>query len=85
MELDPRVPGKESKEAAERLSRVLAAGIPGVQEDLRYHFAKTGFQLTWTNMRDPADSIFLSFARLRELNDDELRKLIRTGVKSNTP
>ena len=85
MELDSRVPGKESKEVAERLSRILAAEIPGVHEDIRYHYEKTGFQLSWRNMREPADSVFLSFAQLRELNDDELRDLIRTHLQSDTP
>ena len=85
MELDSRVPGKESKEVAERLSRILAAEISGVQEDIRYHYAKTGFQLSWRSMREPADSVFLSFAQLRELNDDELRDLIRTHLQSDTP
>ncbi len=85
MELDSRVPGKESKEFAERLSRILAGEIPGVQEDIRYHYEKTGFQLSLRTMREPADSVFLSFAQLRELNDDELRDLIRTHLQSDTP
>jgi hypothetical protein len=79
--VDPRVPGKESKQAGERLSRILVEGIPGFQDDIRYHFAKTGFQLTCRDMAEAADPLFLSFARLRELNDDELRSLIRSHLE----
>ncbi|MFQ5691600.1 MAG: hypothetical protein ACE5IM_00955 [Nitrospinota bacterium] len=85
MELDARIPGKESKEAAERLSRLLAAGIPEIGGDIQYLFAKTGFQLVRRNARDPSDALFLSFAQLRELNDDELRDLIRAGLEGDAP
>ncbi|MBI2881664.1 MAG: hypothetical protein HYY21_08730 [Candidatus Tectomicrobia bacterium] len=84
MEVDPRVPGKESKEAAERLSRILEAGIPGIQEDILYQFAKTGFQLNRRSQKRASGSLFLSFAQLRELNDEELRGLIRTHLQNNT-
>ena len=85
MELDPRVPGRESKEAAERLSRILIDDIPGVRQDIRYHFAKTGFHLTGRSADNPADSLFLSFAQLRELNNDEIRGLIRSGFQGDSP
>ncbi len=79
-EVDPRVPGKESKQAAERLSRLLVEGVPGLRNDVRYHFAKTGFHLTCRDTAEPAEPLFLSFAQLRELNDDELRSLIRSHL-----
>ncbi|MDP6087445.1 MAG: hypothetical protein QGH70_05475 [Nitrospinota bacterium] len=83
MMLDPRVPGRESKEAAERLSRVLADDAAGIDQDIRYHFAKTGFHLTCPAAADPADSLFVSFAQLRELNDDEIRTLIQSGFQDD--
>ncbi len=84
MKLDPRVPGRESKEAAERLSRVLIDSLPGVHQEIRYHFAKTGFHLTAQPSDNPADSLFLSFAQLRELNDDEIRSLIQSGFEGKS-
>ena len=53
MVLDPRVPGRESKEAAERLSRIFADNASGIDGDIRYHFAKTGFHLTRRSAADP--------------------------------
>ncbi len=81
MVLDPRVPGRESKEAAERLSRIFADNASGIDGDIRYHFAKTGFHLTRRSAADPADSLFLSFVQLRELNDDEIRTIIQSGFQ----
>jgi hypothetical protein len=79
MPLDPRVPGKESKRAAERLGRILAEGVPGVREDLRYSYTKGGFQVAWGNPQEE-EKLFLSLAQLRELTDEGLRHLIRTSL-----
>ena len=81
MELDPRVPGKESKAAAEKLSRILNDDVPGVATDIRYHFAKSGFQLTARPSSERADSLFLSFAQIQELNDNESGNLIRSAFQ----
>lgn len=80
MALDPRVPGKESKRAAERLGRILAEGIPGVRQDLSYSYAKEGFQVAWGDPQEEG-RLFLSLAQLRELTDEELRHLIRRAIE----
>ncbi len=79
MALDSRVPGKESKQAAERLSRILAEGVPGVREDLRYYYVKEGFQVIW-GTRQGEEQFLLSFAQLHDLTDEELRHLIRSSL-----
>lgn len=80
MPLDPRVPGKESKKAAERLSRILGEGIPGIQEDLRFRYEKEGFQVAWGNPQEE-EKLFLSLAQLRDLTDEELRHLIQSSLE----
>lgn len=81
MELDPRVPGRESKKAAEKLSRILVDVVPGVAADIRYHFAKSGFQLTAGPSNEEGDSLFLSFAQIHELNEEEIRTLIGSAFQ----
>ena len=79
MALDARVPGKESKQAAERLSRILAEGVPDIQEDLRYNYVKEGLQVIWGTGQGE-ERVLLSFAQLHDLTDEELHHLIRSSL-----
>ncbi len=82
MKLDLRVPGQESKKAAEKLSRILVDPVPGAAAtDIRYHFAKSGFNLTGRSSNEREDSLFLSFAQIHELNEEEIRTLIRSAFQ----
>ncbi len=71
---------KNSRLMAERISRVLAGTISGVEEDIRYSYQDRSFRLWWGDRGDPNTSALITFEQISTLNDEELRQVIRSSV-----
>ncbi len=71
---------KNSRLMAERLSRILADDISGVEADIRYAYQEKSFRLWWGERGDPDTMALITFEQLATLNDEELRQVIRSSV-----
>lgn len=71
---------QEGRLLAERLSQILAASIPGVEQDIRFTYVDDSFRLWWGERGDEDTSVLITFDQLRIMNDEELRRLIRRAT-----
>jgi len=74
----------ETRQLAERLSRVLAGRIPDVEEDIRFTYCDDSFRIWWGERGDPETTGLITFEQLRALNDEELKQVIRSSVLGKT-
>ncbi len=72
---------KHSRIMAERISRILAGEIEGVEADIRYSYQDKSFRLWWGDRGDPDTTALITFEQIAALNDDELRQVIRSSVR----
>lgn len=71
---------KYSRIMAERISRILAGEIEGVDADIRYSYQDKSFRLWWGERGDPNTMALITFEQMAALNDEELRQVIRSSV-----
>ena len=71
---------KYSRIMAERISRILAGEIEGVDADIRYSYQDKSFRLWWGERGDPDTAALITFEQMASLNDEELRQIIRSSV-----
>ncbi|MBI2132493.1 MAG: hypothetical protein HYT99_06720 [Candidatus Tectomicrobia bacterium] len=77
---DVQLRRQEGRLLAERLSQILAASIPGVEQDIRFTYVDDSFRLWWGERGDEDTSVLITFDQLRIMNDEELRRLIRQAT-----
>lgn len=77
---DVQLRRQEGRLLAERLSQILAANIPGVEQDIRFTYVDNSFRLWWGERGDEDTSVLITFDQLRIMNDEELRRLIRQAT-----
>ncbi len=71
---------KNSRILTERISRILAGDIAGVDADIRYTYQDGGFRLWWGERGDPDTTAHITFEQIAALNNEELRQVIRSSV-----
>ena len=71
---------ENSRLMAERISRILAGDISGVDADIRYSYQDRSFRLWWGERGDPDTTVLITFEQISTLNDEELRQVIRSSV-----
>ncbi|OGL60146.1 MAG: hypothetical protein A3J27_07310 [Candidatus Tectomicrobia bacterium RIFCSPLOWO2_12_FULL_69_37] len=71
---------REGHLLAEKLSKVLAGSIPGVEQDIRFTYVDDSFLLWWGERGEEDTSVLITFDQLRLMNDEELRHLIRQAA-----
>ena len=65
---------------ADRISRVLAEKIPGIEADIRFSYVKDSFRLWWGERGDPETTLLITFEQLQTLNDEEIRQIIQSST-----
>ena len=65
-----------------RISKLLAGKLPGIEQDLRFTYLDDSFRLWWGDRGDPETTLIVTFEQIQSLDDEELRRLIRSAVES---
>ena len=65
-----------------RISKLLAEKLPGIEQDLRFSYLDDSFRLWWGDRGDPDTTLIVTFEQIQSLDDEELRRLIRSAVES---
>ncbi len=65
---------------ADRISRLLAEKIPGIEADIRFSYVKDSFRLWWGERGDPETTLLITFEQLQTLNDEEIRQIIQSST-----
>ena len=73
---------RHGREMAERISQLLAQGIPNFPHNIRFNYVDDSFRLWWGDSGDPDTTLIVSFKQLRTLNDEELQQIIQNTDKS---
>ena len=65
-----------------RINKLLAGKLPGIEQDLRFSYLDDSFRLWWGDRGDPDTTLIVTFEQIQSLDDEELRRLIRSAVES---
>ncbi len=65
---------------ADRISRLLAEKIPGIEADIRFSYVKDSFRLWWGERGDPETALLITFEQLQTLNDEEIKQIIQSST-----